>query len=189
MYSDCYVNRPYYLLFSARNTSCRLPFIRNLGETATEEDSLQRRPRTCQTKHHAQCKAFQSMPMERKVGALSWLQCWEEGARVSRGAESMMEKQYLFPMNHSHKWYGLSRERLDRASEVAIQYWSLHSGSPIQKKRIRQLSRKDRVPPRSVLSWASRRRRSLKNSRLVSFWSSLTKGNGPHLFLINYISK
>jgi len=122
--------------------------------------------------------------MGRKAGALSQPQCWEEEARVSRGEGSVMEKQYLFPMNHSCKWCSLSREWLDTDSEVATRYWSLHSGSPVQEERIRQLSRKDCVPPRSVLSWALRRWQSLKNNRLVSFWASLTKWNGPHLSLI-----
>lgn len=82
----------------------------NSGKTTAEEDKLQKRPRNCRTTH-AQCRAFQPMQMDRKVGVLPSLSAWKR--RVVRGRKYNGKTRAIFPMNYSCKWYNLLREQLE----------------------------------------------------------------------------
>lgn len=98
MHLDCSINKPHYLFFSASNMWHRLPFIRNLVEMLQWRTSYRTGQEIAIPSTRLRAKDFS--PCEKKGKGLSWRQGWEVEGRVSRGAESVMEKQYIYTFPH-----------------------------------------------------------------------------------------
>ena len=112
MHLDCSINKPHYLFFSASNMWHWLPFIRNLVEMLQWRTSYRTGQEIAIPSTRLGAKDFSPCEKRERQGPFLGFRAGRWRGRVSRGAESVMEKQYIYTFPHESllQVVALSRE-------------------------------------------------------------------------------